>query len=113
MSITTISRPAIAAKWCPKTIHLLVRTKSLPSDWISEGVARAFVADLAPTELRGTAYGVYYCVVGLCTVVSGLVGGLVWDKFGPAATFYLGASLAFVAMLGMLVLMQEPVKAKV
>ena len=33
--------PAMAAKWCPKTTHLFVRTKSRPSSWTSAGVARS------------------------------------------------------------------------
>jgi len=74
---------------------------------IVEGVSRAFVADLAPAELRGTAYGLYYCVVGICVLVGGVVGGVVWDKIGPAATFYFGAGLAFLAMLGIVTLIKE------
>ncbi len=72
-----------------------------------EGVSRAFVADLAPTEMRGTAYGVYYCVVGVCVLLSGIIGGVLWDAVGPAATFYFGAGLAFLAMLGILTLIKE------
>ena len=74
---------------------------------IVEGVSRAFVADLAPAELRGTAYGVYYCVVGVCVLLSGVIGGVLWDVIGPASTFYFGAALAFIAMLGILVLVKE------
>jgi MFS family permease len=74
---------------------------------IIEGVSRAFVADLAPAELRGTAYGLYYCVVGVCVLAGGIIGGVVWDAIGPAATFYLGAGLAFLAMLGIVTLIRE------
>ena len=59
-----------------------------------EGVSRAFVADMAPAEMRGTAYGMYYSVVGISVLIGGIVGGVVWDAIGPAATFYLGAGLA-------------------
>ena len=74
---------------------------------IIEGVSRAFVADLAPAELRGTAYGLYHCVVGICVVVGGVIGGVVWDAIGPAATFYFGAGLAFLAMLGIVTIIRE------
>ena len=74
---------------------------------IIEGVSRAFVADLAPAKLRGTAYGLYHCVVGICVVVGGVIGGVVWDAIGPAATFYFGAGLAFLAMLGIVTLVRE------
>lgn len=74
---------------------------------IVEGVSRAFVADLAPAEMRGTAYGLYYCVVGVCVLAGGVIGGVVWDVIGPAATFYFGAALAFLAMLGIVTLIKE------
>jgi len=79
---------------------------------IAEGVARAFVADLAPPELRGTAYGIYYCVVGVCVLLSGFIGGFVWDRVGPAATFYLGAALALLAIVGMLTIVKAAKPAK-
>ena len=74
---------------------------------IVEGVSRAFVADLAPAEMRGTAYGLYYCVVGVCVLAGGVIGGVVWDVYSPAATFYFGAALAFLAMLGIVTLIKE------
>ena len=74
---------------------------------IIEGVSRAFVADLAPAELRGTAYGLYHSVVGICVLVGGIIGGVVWDAISPAATFYFGAGLAFLAMLGIVTLVKE------
>jgi MFS family permease len=74
---------------------------------IIEGVSRAFVADLAPPELRGTAYGLYHCVVGVCVLVGGIVGGVVWDAISPEATFYFGAGLAFLAMVGIITLTKD------
>jgi MFS family permease len=74
---------------------------------IIEGVSRAFVADLAPQELRGTAYGLYHCVVGICVLAGGIIGGVVWDVIGPEATFYFGAGLAFIAMIGIVTLVRE------
>jgi len=74
---------------------------------IAEGVARAFVADLVPEDKRGTAYGLYHGVVGLTLLPASLIAGGLWDTISPAAPFYLGAGLAFVAMLGLLVLIRE------
>jgi MFS family permease len=74
---------------------------------IVEGVVRAFVADLVPEEKRGTAYGLYHGVVGLTLLPASLIAGWLWDSVSPAAPFYLGAGLAFVAMLGLLVLIRE------
>ncbi len=74
---------------------------------IVEGVARAFVADLVPAERRGTAYGLYYGVVGLTLLPASLIAGWLWETVSPAAPFLLGAGLAFLAMLGIMVLIRE------
>jgi MFS family permease len=74
---------------------------------IVEGVARAFVADLVPVEKRGTAYGFYHGVVGLTLLPASLIAGWLWDAVSPAAPFYFGAGLAFIAMLGLLALVRE------
>jgi len=74
---------------------------------VVEGVARAFVADLVPEEKRGTAYGLYNGVVGLTLLLASLIAGWLWDMVNPAAPFYFGAGLAFLAMLGMMGLIRE------
>lgn len=74
---------------------------------IVEGVARAFVADLVPAEKRGTAYGFYHGVVGLTLLPASLIAGWLWDAVNPAAPFYFGAGLAFLAMLGIMGLVRE------
>jgi MFS family permease len=75
---------------------------------IVEGAARAFIADMAPAEKRGTAYGLYHGVVGLTLVAASLIAGVLWDNVSVAAPFYLGAGLAFAAMLGIVVFIREP-----
>jgi len=72
-----------------------------------EGVARAFVADLVPEEKRGTAYGLYHGVVGLTLLPASLIAGWLWQAYSPAAPFYFGAGLAFIAMLGIMGLVRE------
>ncbi len=74
---------------------------------IVEGVTKAFVADLAPAEKRGTAYGLYQGVIGLTLVAASLIAGLLWDNVSVASPFYLGAGLAFLAMLGIATLVRE------
>jgi MFS family permease len=74
---------------------------------IVEGVARAFVADLVPAERRGTAYGYYHGVVGLTLLPASVLAGWLWSAVSPATPFYLGAGLAFLAMLGMLLMVRE------
>ena len=74
---------------------------------IVEGVARAFVADLVSEAKRGTAYGLYQGVVGLTLLPASLIAGWLWQTISPAAPFYFGAALAFLAMLGMMTLIRE------
>ncbi len=64
---------------------------------VTEGTARALVADLVPSEGRATAYGLYHAAVGLSAFPASFVAGVLWDKISPAAPFYLGAILAGAA----------------
>ncbi len=70
---------------------------------LTEGVARAFVADLVPKELRGTAYGWFNAAVGIMALPASFVAGILWSGFGPfagfgpSAPFYFGAALALVS----------------
>jgi len=52
-----------------------------------EGVQRAYVVDLAPTDLKATALGTYHTAIGLVALPGGLIGGLIWDTISPQATF--------------------------
>jgi len=74
---------------------------------VVDGVARAFVADLVPEERRGTAYGLYHGVVGLTLLPASLIAGWLWQAYSPAAPFYFGAGLAFIAVLGIMGLVRE------
>ncbi|MEA4909201.1 MAG: MFS transporter [Chloroflexi bacterium] len=76
---------------------------------LAYGSATAFVADLVPESLRGTAYGTYHAVIGLLAFPASLIAGLLWQGagswggFGPAAPFLLGGALALLAALLMVV----------
>lgn len=74
-----------------------------------EGTARAYVADLVPEGRRGTAYGLYYGVTGLTLLPASVIGGWLWQAVSPAATFYFGAGLAFLATAGIMLLLREPI----
>jgi MFS family permease len=74
---------------------------------LAEGVARAFVADLVPEDRRGTAYGLFHGIVGITLLPASVIAGWLWQAFSPAAPFYFGAGLAFLAMIGLLALVRE------
>ena len=70
---------------------------------LSEGVARALVADMVIPEQRGTAYGLYNAAVGITALPASVIAGLLWrgwgpwPGFGPWAPFLFGAALALLA----------------
>jgi MFS family permease len=74
---------------------------------LAEGVARAFVADLVPEDRCGTAYGLFHGVVGITLLPASIIAGWLWQAISPAAPFYFGAGLAFLAMIGLLALVRE------
>ncbi len=65
----------------------------------TEGVGKAYVSDLVPSERRGTALGLYNASLGVMLLLSSIIGGALWSLIGPAATFAFGASTAALAAL--------------
>ncbi|MFO0789485.1 MAG: MFS transporter [Pirellulales bacterium] len=66
---------------------------------ITQGLLSALVADTAPADRRGTAFGLFYFVTGLAAVVSSVMAGALWKWYGPATTFGAGAAFAGVALV--------------
>jgi MFS family permease len=64
---------------------------------LAEGTEKALVADLAPDERRGVAFGIYYAVQGLGALAASVLFGAIWKWSGAAAAFGVGAALALVA----------------
>jgi MFS family permease len=70
---------------------------------LTEGTAKALVADLVPAGRRGRAYGFFNAAVGLTALPASLIAGLLWQGagdwggFGPAAPFLFGAVMALLA----------------
>lgn len=69
---------------------------------LSQGLLAALVADAAPRARRGTAFGLFNLVSGVVLLAASLIAGLVWDRVGPQATFYLGAVFAALALAGLI-----------
>jgi len=64
---------------------------------LTEGAERALVADLAPADGRGHAFGAFHAVTGVMTLPASVLTGLLWQAFGPAAALLTGAGLALGA----------------
>jgi len=66
---------------------------------LTEGVEKAFVADMAPSDQNGTAFGWYNLAIGVGALPASLIFGAIWTWGSPAAAFTFGAGLAGVAAL--------------
>jgi len=64
---------------------------------LTEGVEKAWVADLAPPESRGLAFGIYNAALGFGGLAASLIFGAIWTRVSPAAAFRTGAALALAA----------------
>lgn len=66
---------------------------------LTEGTEKAFVADLVPSELRATAYGIYNFAIGIAAFPASLIMGVLWQSFNSTVAFTFGAALALIAMV--------------
>jgi MFS family permease len=64
----------------------------------TQGLLATLIADTAPSELRGTAYGVFNLLVGLAMLVASVLAGALWDVIGSPATFLAGAAFTLLAL---------------
>ena len=68
---------------------------------MTQGLLATMVADTAPSDLRGTAYGVFNLMSGLAMLLASGIAGWLWDQYGAATTFLGGAAFAGFALLGL------------
>ncbi len=69
---------------------------------LTQGLLSTLVADTAPEDLRGTAFGLFNFFAGLAVLGASVIAGALWSKFGAAATFYAGAAFAAATAAGLL-----------
>ncbi len=98
----------VVLAWAPSPYYVMVGV----AIWglhmgLTQGILSTLVADAAPVDLRGSAYGVFALVSGVAALLASVVAGIVWDKFGQAPVFYIGAGFAVLALLIMGI--QKPV----
>jgi MFS family permease len=79
---------------------------------VTQGLLSKLVADTAPLQLRGTAFGVFNLVSGGALLLASVIAGALWSLFGAMATFAAGAGFAAVAALGLLLYRPEERAAK-
>jgi MFS family permease len=78
----------------------------------TQGVLSTLVADAAPAELRGTAFGVFNLVSGIALLAASVIAGGLWDIAGPEGTFMAGAAFTAVAFAGLVAVRTRLVAAR-
>jgi MFS family permease len=68
---------------------------------LTQGLLASLIADTAPAELRGTAFGMFNLVTGLAMLAASIIAGALWDSAGPAGTFLAGAIFTAVALMAL------------
>ena len=114
-------RPTLIAGWLVYAIvyFLFAHASSAWHAWalfaayglyfgLTEGTELALVADVVPKDRRGTAYGWYYLAIGIGALPASLIFGILWDRFGSAVAFSVGAALALISAIGLLFLPSPP-----
>ena len=69
----------------------------------TDGVQKALVSDFIDKNKRGTALGLYNCVIGVTLLPASIIGGLLYDHISNRAPFFFGSAMAFLAALLMAV----------
>jgi MFS family permease len=64
---------------------------------LTEAPEKSLVAAFAPAAMRGSAFGWYHAVIGVSALFSSILFGVLWEAFGPATAFAVGAGLALAA----------------
>ncbi|HJV16152.1 MAG TPA: MFS transporter [Bacillales bacterium] len=89
--------------------------KSVPWIWVlfvlygfyfafTEGIQKAYIADIVPEGQRGTAMGTFNAMTGLAALPASIMAGYLWQTFGPMAAFSTSSVIAVVAALLMMIL---------
>jgi len=69
---------------------------------MTQGLLAAMVADAAPADLRGTAFGFFNLVSGVAMLFASAIAGMLWVSLGSSATFACGAAFSLIALLALM-----------
>lgn len=78
---------------------------------LTQGIFSRMVADSAPEKLRATAFGAFYFVTGIASLLASLLAGWLWDSEGASATFLTSAAVAAAAAAMLSLLQDEDLRA--
>lgn len=72
---------------------------------MTQGAARALVAESVPASRRGTAFGIYNMVTGLTLLPASVIAGYLWQTIAPPVAFYFGSTMAALSAIGLIILL--------
>jgi len=76
-------------------------------DGIANTITRALIPKYSESALRGTAYGLYYLIVGSCFLIANITVGALWQSLGPSSASAYSATLAAASIIGMVLLIRR------
>ena len=71
---------------------------------LTQGILSSLVADTAPDDLRGTAFGMFNLMSGVAMLAGSTFAGVLWDVYGSPAAFLAGGAFALVCIAGFVIL---------
>jgi MFS family permease len=74
---------------------------------LTQGLFATLVADTAPQDLRGTAFGIFNFASGIGLLAASVIAGWLWDAYGPRMTFLAGVAFALLTLVGLLMLIDS------
>jgi MFS family permease len=93
-----------ASKWMMVSVFVIYGAYTA----MIAGVERAFVAEIAPPELKGTMLGLQSTVAGIALLPASVAAGFLWDAFGASVPFVFGAVMSLLAALILIFFMKTP-----
>ncbi|WP_275983516.1 MFS transporter [Paenibacillus hamazuiensis] len=69
----------------------------------TDGIQKAYIADIVPEGQRGTAMGTYNAMIGIAALPASIIAGYLWQTFGPMAAFGTSSVIALLAAILMII----------
>lgn len=66
---------------------------------LTDGISKAYISTMVPTEKSGTAFGAQQTIIGICALLASVIAGVLWTKISPSAPFYFGGIMATIAAI--------------
>lgn len=69
----------------------------------TDGIQKAYIADIVPEGQRGTAMGTFNALTGMAALPASIIAGYLWQSFGPEVAFGVSSGIAILAAVLMLI----------